>query len=52
MEIKLIKKTKKIENKSYINFYLVFPNGNSIAIKPSFKNDYVILKMLAQKLEN
>lgn len=53
MELKLIKKIVKVEDKEtkenrlYTNFYIVI-NGNKISIKPSFKQDYQTLKLLAE----
>lgn len=50
--MKLIRKTVEITDKEglvkhYTNFYLVFENGNYVPVKPSFKNDYKVMYVLA-----
>ena len=36
---------------SFNNYYLVFDNGSSIAIRPNFKKDYSKLRIVAQPME-
>lgn len=35
--------------KTFLNYYLELDNGNQIPIKPSFKEDYPKLRVLAEK---
>jgi len=37
--------------KHYTNYFLVTENGNYIAIKPSFENDYKLLYVLATEVK-
>ena len=50
--MELIKKQNTItkengEVKHYTNFYLLFDNGNYVAIKPAFQGDYKVLVVMA-----
>jgi hypothetical protein len=50
--MELIKKQNTVtkengEVKHYTNFYLLFENGNYVAIKPAFQGDYKVLVVMA-----
>ena len=57
--MKLIKVIKKETYKgkdgndyNYKNYYIRLDNGKMIAIRPSFKNDYKILELLSETIDN
>lgn len=51
--MKLIRKTvitkdKQGQEKKYTNYFLELENGNYIAIKPAFLNDYKLLYVVSE----
>lgn len=48
--MKLVRETKKVGDKTYYNFYLVY-GGLKIAIKPCFDKGYNDLKTLSNILK-
>lgn len=54
--MELVKKSSKVEKngeiKNYTNYYLKLDNGNWLAIKPAFLNDYKLLYVLAKDATN
>lgn len=57
MLVELIRKHTEVntptgEKKTYTNYYVKTENGNYIAIKPAFPNDYKALYVLAKEQKN
>lgn len=53
--MKLVRKSVELEHngekRKYTNYYIVTDNGNYIAIKPAFNNDYKALYVLAESID-
>ena len=48
--LKLIMVDCKVEDKSFINFYIQLENGARIRIKNVFKDDFGKLRLIAEKV--
>jgi len=50
--MELVRKTVEVEKngekKKYTNYFLLTDNGNYVAIKPAFENDYKTLYVLSK----
>lgn len=52
LKIKTSYKNSKGESKTTYNYYLLLPNGEKVAIKNVFKNDYYKLSAVAKGIDN
>ena len=55
--MELVRKSKQVitsdgEVKHYTNYYIKFENGNYVAIKPAFNNDYKSLYVLSTAIDD
>ena len=50
--MELVRKTVEVEKngekKRYTNYYILTDNGNYVAVKPAFENDYKTLYVLSK----
>ena len=51
MTFELKRKKVTVNEKTYTNYYLVSDNGNWVAIKPAFLNDYKVLYVLSESTD-
>lgn len=51
MKFELKRKKVTVNEKTYTNYYLVSDNGNWVAIKPAFLNDYKVLYVLSESTD-
>ena len=51
----LVRKSVEVEKdgviKHYTNYYIVTDNGNWVAVKPAFENDYKTLYVLSKSVD-